>query len=51
MLMAGLSLRYQANTVKKMRVLPFHYLGSQTILIGEYSWVSLKLRPLLFENL
>ena len=55
--MAGLHLRYQANTVKTRRVLSFHYLGlrgyvdKRLILLSEhYVAAVLNLRTMISDN-
>ena len=57
MFMAGLHLRYQANTVKTRRVLSFHYLGlrgyvdKSLILLSEhYEAAVLNLRTMISDN-
>ena len=57
MFMAELHLRYQANTVKKRRVLSFHYLGLRgyvdkrfKLLCEQYEAAILNLRTMIAEN-
>ncbi len=53
MFMAGLHLRYQAKTVKKRRVLSFHYLGVNKCLIllyEHYEAAVLNLRTMIAAN-
>jgi hypothetical protein len=57
MFMAGLHLRYQANTVKKRRVLSFHYLGLRgyvnkglILLCEHYEAAVLNLRTMIAAN-
>jgi hypothetical protein len=57
MFMAGLHLRYQANTVKKRRVLSLHYLGLRgyvnkrlILLCDHYEAAVLNLRTMIAAN-
>jgi hypothetical protein len=57
MFMTGLHLRYQANTVKKRRVLSFHYLGLRgyvdkrfILLCEHYEAAVLNLRTMIADN-